>query len=148
MLSRAEMRVRLEHVLRGVVIAVLAVMLWQSLHPQGDSAGQTVSAHGVGGTLAKWSVLAKVPRRIHVQLDSMPSPLERAWLGALAGGGSSVTWSGNLPPVMIDALAVASPAGGTRVTVSAPSGSSMVRRDYVGVIDTARVHNGVVVVAL
>lgn len=143
MLSRAEMRVRLEHVLRGIVIVVLAVMLWQSLHKQIDSGGQAVSARGVGvrGALAEWSALPKAPGRIHVQLDTVPSPLERAWLGAIAGAGSSVTWSGDLPPVMIDAQPVASPTGGTKVLVAAPSGFSVLMSDDVGVIDTVRAQN-------
>ncbi|MEA2763549.1 MAG: hypothetical protein QOD47_2833 [Gemmatimonadaceae bacterium] len=141
MLSRAEMRVGLEHFLRGVVIVALAVMLWQSLQPQADSGRQSVTSRGVGSTLAKWSALAKAPSAVHVQLDSMPSRVERAWLGALAGAGSRVTWSGDLPPVMIDAQPIASPAGGTKVLVGAPSGSSVVIRDEVGVIDTVRAQN-------
>ena len=139
--SRAEIRVRLEHVLRGIVIAVLAVMLWQSLQERSESASQAVNARGagVGGALAKWSVLGKAPGRIHVQLDSTPSPRDRAWLGALAGAGSSVTWSGDVAPVMIDAEPVASPTGGTRILVAAPSGSSVVMGDDIGPIDTVRV---------
>jgi hypothetical protein len=64
--------------------------------------------------------------------------VERAWLGALAGAGSSVTWSAALAPVMIDAQPIASPTGGTKVLVAAPSGSSVVLSDDVGVIDTLR----------
>lgn len=132
-----------------MVIVVLAVMLWQSLHVQSDSGGQTVSARGVGrGALAEWSALAKAPARIHVQLDSVPSKNERAWLGALAGAGSSVTWSGDLAPVMIDVQPVAAPTGGTRVLVAAPSGSSVVMSDDVGLIDTLRAQNAGATVAL
>jgi hypothetical protein len=147
--SRAEMRVRVEHVLRGIVIVVLAAMLWQSLHEQVDFGGRAVSARGVGrGALVEWSALAKAPGRIHVQLDSVPSKIEWAWLSALAGAGSSVTWSGDLAPVMIDAQPVASPAGGTRVLVAAPSGSSVVMSDDVGVIDTVRAQGAGAVVTL
>ena len=148
--SRAEMRVRLEHVLRGIVITVLAVMLWQSLRERSDSGSQGVSARGagVGGTLAKWSALAKAPGRIHVQLDEMPSRVERAWLGALAGAGSNVTWSGDIPSVLIDAEPVASPTGGTRILVAAPSGSSVVVSDDLGVIDTVRAENAGVALVL
>jgi hypothetical protein len=135
------MRVRLERVLRGVVIAVLAMMLWQSLHEQSVFGRQSMSSRGVGGALVKWSALAKAPTAIHVQLDSMPSRVERAWLGALAGAGSRVAWSGDLPAVMIDAQPIASPVGGTKVLVAAPSGSSVVVRDDVGVIDTVRAQN-------
>ena len=141
--SRAEMRIRIEQVLRGIVIVVLAVMLWQSLHEQRDSGGRTLTARGIGrAALADWSSLPKAAGRIHVQLDSVPSNIERAWLGALAGAGSSVTWSGDLPSVMIDAQPLASPAGGTKLLVAAPSGSSVVMSDEVGVIDTLRPHDG------
>jgi hypothetical protein len=133
------MRVRLEHLLRGIVIVALAVMLWQSLRQQNDSGGQFVNARGVGGgALAMWSTMAKAPGRIQLQLDSTPSPIERAWLGALAGAGSSVMWSGDLAPLMIDAQPVASPTGGTKVLVAAPGGSSVVVSDDVGPIDTVR----------
>jgi hypothetical protein len=142
------MRVRLEHVLRGVVIAVLAVMLWQSLHEQTDSGRQPVSARGVGNALVKWSALAKAPSGVHVQLDGMPSQLEREWLGALAGAGSSVTWSGDLAPVMVDAQPVASPAGGSEVIVAAPNGSSIVFGDEIGVIDTVHAQSGGAALAL
>jgi hypothetical protein len=145
--SRAEVRVRLEQVLRGIVIAALAAMLWQALHAQTDSGGRTVSARGVGA-LAKWSASAKAPGRIHLDLDSMPSPVKRAWLSALAGAGSSMTWSGDLSAVMIDAQPVASPIGGTRVLVAAPNGSSVVLSDEVGVIDTLQAQNAGATLAL
>jgi hypothetical protein len=143
------MRARLEHVLRGIVIVVLAVMLWQSLRQQTDAGGQLVNARGVSGrALATWSAMAKAPGRIHVQMDSTPSPIERSWLGALAGAGSSVMWSGGLPPVMIDAQPVASPVGGTRVLVAARGGSSVGVSDDIGPIDTVRTQNVGAVVAL
>jgi hypothetical protein len=138
--SRAEIRVRLEHVLRAIVLAALAVMLWQTLQGRSNSVSQSVNARGagVGNALAKWSAMGKAPARIHVQLDSLPSPRDRAWLGALAGAGSSVTWSGDIPSMMIDAGPVASPAGGAKILVAAPSGSAVVMSDDIGVIDTVR----------
>ena len=149
MLSRAEMRVRFEQVLWGIVIAALAVMLWQSLHGLSGSGGRAVSARGIGrATLSNWSSFSKAPGRIHVQLDSVPSNIERAWLGALVGAGSTLTWSGDLAPLMIDAQPVASPTGGTKVLVAAPSGSSVVMNDEVGVIDTLRPHDAGASVAL
>jgi hypothetical protein len=150
MLSRAEIRVRLEHALRGIVIAALAVMLWHSLQERSDSVSKAVNARGagVGGALAKWSALGKAPGRIHVQLDSVPSRRDRAWLGALAGAGSTVTWSGDIPPVMIDAEPIASPTGGTRILVAAPTGSSVVMSDDIGAIDTVRVQGAGVALAI
>lgn len=139
--SRGETRVRLEHVLRGIVIVALVGMLWESFREPTESSGEVVRARGIDGALAEWSVLAKAPAGIHVHLDSVPRPLERVWLSALAGSGSSVTWSGDLPPVMIDAQPVASPTGGTRLLVAAPSGSSVTMSDAVGVIDTLHAQN-------
>ena len=148
--SRAEIRVRVEHVLRGIVIAALALILWQSLQDESDIGSNPVSARGagVGSALAKWSALARAPGRIHVQLDNAPAPVQRAWLGALAGAGSSVTWSGEIPAVMIEAEPVASPTGGTRVLVAAPAGSSVVMSDDVGVIDTVRAQGAGAALAL
>ena len=147
--SRAEMRVRVEQVLRGIVIVVLAVMLWQSLQTPTNAGARTVSARGIGrNVLAEWSGLAKAPAAIHVQLDSVPSRIQRAWLGALAGAGSSVTWTGDLAPMMIDAQPVAAPSGGAKILVAAPSGSSVTVSDDVGAIDTVRAQNSGAMLAL
>ena len=136
------MRTRLEQVLRTIVIVVLALMLWQSLRPPVDTSGDIVRARGLGrGALGRWSAMAKAPTGIQLQLDSVPSPYERAWLRALAGAGSRVTWSGDLAPVMIGAEPVAAPTGGTRVLVAAPRGSSVTVSDEIGVIDTLRPQN-------
>jgi hypothetical protein len=133
------MRVRIEQFLRGVVIAVLAVMLWQSLRGTGGSGARVIRGRGLGGNaLPRWSALANPPGRIHVQLDSTPAPLERAWLGALVGAGTNVSWNGELAPVMIEARPIASPTGGTRLLVAAPSGNSIVLSDDIGPIDTVR----------
>jgi hypothetical protein len=142
MLSRVDVRVRVEQVLRGIVIVALAMMLWKSLHEQIGSGARAVSARGIGrAMLSNWSSFPKAPGRIHLQLDSVPSKIERAWLGAIAGAGSNVTWSGDLPALMIDAQPVASPTGGTKILVAAPSGSSVVMSDEIGVIDTLRPHD-------
>jgi hypothetical protein len=140
--SRAEIRVWLEYVLRGIVLAVLAVMFWQSLRQQTESGSRVVRARGVSrASLAEWSALSKAPSGIHLQLETVPSPIERAWLGALAGARSSVTWRGDLSALMVEAQPIASPAGGTKVLVAAPSEIAVVLRDGIGVIDTLRMHN-------
>jgi len=141
MLSRAELRVIAERILRGTLIAVLAGLLWQSLRQQPEAGNPDVSARRLTGALPNWSTLSKAPGRVHVQLDSVPSSLERAWLRALAGSGSSVTWSGDLPALMIGAQPVASPTGGIRTRIAAPSGSAVVMGDDVGVVDTVRAAN-------
>src|SRR6266550_6758171 len=149
MLSRVEMRVLAERGLRGIVVAILVFLLWNSFFYKGSSAVQEI----VGGrpsteALSTWSNRSNAPGKIHVQLDTVPSPLERAWLRALAGAGSSVKWSGNLPPLMIEAQPVASPTSGVKTRVAAPSGSTVVIGDEVGVLDTLRAANSGAALAL
>ena len=124
--------------MRGAVIVSLGLMLWQSLHPRSSLANDEVSARTLTGMLPRWSVTPAPPRRIDIALDSAPGPLERDWLKALAGAGSSIGWTGDLPAVMIATEPVASPTGGLRVRVAAPAGSDVVLRDDVGVLDTVR----------
>jgi hypothetical protein len=122
-----------------MVIAALLAMLWQMLRAPRDSVGATISKRGLGGNvLGKWSGMAIAPERIHLLLDSAPTPVDRAWLAALAGAGSRVTWSGDVEPLMIDASPVAAPAGGTKVLVTAPRASLVVLSDEIGTIDTIR----------
>lgn len=136
------MRVLVERVLRGIVVVILAFLLWKSLFYKESSAAQ----ESIGGrpsieALSTWSNTPGVPGKIHVPVDSVPSPLERAWLRALSAAGSRVTWSGNLPPLMVEAQPVASPTGGVKTRVAAPNGSTVVIGDEVGVLDTLRAVN-------
>ena len=134
--SRADLAVAIERGLRAVLIAALAVLLWQSLHKQPSADDRDVRSRTLSGMLTSWTRAATAPERIHAQLDSVPGPLERDWLRALAAAGSKVTWSGDLTPLMIAAQPIASPAGGLRVSIAAPAGSVLELRDEVGVIDT------------
>ena len=140
MLSRAEIRETLENVLSGVVIGLLAILLARSLEKRGTAAESPLAARGTA-SLAEWSMQAKPPAGIHVGFDRAPSPLERDWMRALKAAGSRVTWSGDLPAMMIAASPVASPAGGTRVRVAAPDGSNVIVSDDVGVVDSVRAQN-------
>ena len=137
--SRAESRVLFERVLRGIVIVSLAVMLWESLRESTDSAGRSVNARGAAlhGSLGEWSTSPNLSN-IYVQLDNVPSPIDRTWLGALVAAGGRLSWSGDAPATMIDAQPVASPAAATSVNVAGPSGVPIVVADEVGVIDTVR----------
>lgn len=122
---RAEMRVWVEHALRAAVILALAVMLWQLLEDGTDFHDQTMSARGLDvRKLTEWSAAPKAAA-IQVQLDRVPSAVERAWLAAVNGATSRVTWSGELPSLMVAAQPVASPTGGTNVFVAAPRGSNV-----------------------
>ena len=135
--SRAEVRRVAERALRGVVIAVLTALLWLSLRPSEESGGGVLRSRGaIVNSLAGWSSTAKAPDRIQLQLDKVPTRVERAWLAALAGAGSTISWSGDLPPTMIAAQPVPAPTGGTRILLAAPRATSVTLSDDIGPIDT------------
>jgi hypothetical protein len=137
MLSRVELRLVAERLLRGVVIAALAALLWQSLRASDDAGGSVIRSRGVVGTsLAGWSSAAKAPDRIQLQLDNVPTRVERAWLAALMGAGSTISWSGELPATMIASHPVAAPTGGTRILLAAPRSAHVALSDDIGPIDT------------
>jgi hypothetical protein len=134
------MRRRLEMVLRGVVLAALAVMLWTSVRVAGNPHGEIVSARAVRPrALVEWSRSPAAPERIDLQLNSVPSRTERAWLAALAGAGTIVSWRGDLTPVMTAVEPIAAPGGGAIVRVAAPDGSRVVVGDEIGALDSARI---------
>jgi hypothetical protein len=136
------MRVGLERVLRAVVIAALALMLWRSTYERSSDGAPALTARDIDAkALTTWTREPRAPRGIHVQLSHLPNPIDRAWLGALAGAGSSVTWNGEQPAVMVHAEPVAQPRSGTRIDVATPKASAVVLSDAIGVIDTVRPTN-------
>src|SRR5438045_3179547 len=139
---RAEMRIRVEQALRAIVVVALALMFLRSLirsNASDASSTRVVNTRTLGGgDLVRWSVLATAPKSIHLQIDNVPTPVERALLGALAGSGSAVTWTGDLMPLMVDAQPIVAPTGGTKVLVAGRRGSPIVVGDEVGLVDTLR----------
>ena len=113
-------------------------MLWKSLWATPSARNDEIGARALAGMLPRWSTMATPPRRIDVELDSAPSPLERDWLRALAGAGSRIGWTGDMPAVMIATEPVASPVGGLRVRVAAPAGSEVELSDAAGALDTVQ----------
>jgi len=140
--SRAEARGRIELALRAVSLALIALMLWRSLAPESRSTSVSSSSVGLSESLRGWSVTSEPPDQIRLALAGVPSPRERDWLAALAGAGSRVSWTGDLLPVGVVALPVASPRGGVRVLSAGPEGSSIVLADGLGPLDTTEARAG------
>jgi hypothetical protein len=123
-------------------------MVWQSANRSSDPDRPRIQSQMVAGALPEWSRSPVAPERIHIELDRAPSRMERAWLEALRASGSSVSWNGNIPALMIDAQPVASPAGGVKVRMAAPANSTVEIGDDVGVIDSIQSSNAGVSVTI
>lgn len=140
--SRAETRGRIELALRTVSIALIAWMLWLSLDRGERSTSASSGSVGLNESLRAWSVAGDPPDQIKLALTSVPSPRQRDWIAALAGAGSNVSWTGDLPAVGVAAIPVASPRGGINVLSAGPEGSSIVLADGLGPIDTTEARAG------
>ena len=139
-------RVAAEWAAQGAAIVLLA---WALLSAITWREPELLPVVGPGDSvqLASWT-RSVPPLRIHVRLDSMPSPLERDWVGAFARGGSELSWSGQqLAPVAASIEPLASPSGSERVRVAAPLRAAVVVRDAAGVLDSARAEGGGITLA-
>lgn len=140
--SRAETRSRIELGLRAVSLVLIAWMLWLSLDRGLRSTSASSSSVGLKESLRVWSVAGEPPDQIRLTLASVPSPRERDWIAALAGAGSKISWTGDLPAVAVAAQPVASPRGGITVLSAGPEGSSIVLADGLGPLDTTEARAG------
>ena len=141
--SRAELRLRVEQILRGVVIAALTLLLWQSLRGSQDLSVSSATTRGINrASLEGWTTAPDPPARLHLNLDKVPVAYERAWLRALNATGSALTWSGEILPLAIEAQRIAAPTGGTKLSLAAPAASDVIISDDVGPIDTLHLQNG------
>ena len=116
--SRAEVRVTIERILRGVSFVLLAWMLWLSIDRGSAERAVSAGSGNLSAAVKDWSAAAIAPDRISVKLDSTPSPAVRDWLRALRGAGSDVSWNGSLAATALSAEPVIAPRGGFAVTAA------------------------------
>ena len=136
--SRDKLSRYAEGFLRAVVIGLLAWYLVQVIRARRHGPEEGTSSETLRESLARWSTVAS-PEVVHVALAHPPAGIERDWLAALPGAGTTVEWSG--PSLLPTAIAVeprADPAGGVDVSVAAPESAMVVLRDTLGVLDSAR----------
>ena len=136
MRSLAETRGALEWALRAIGIAGLTALLVLSARESDSTRSTDVDTGSVGEELSRLTLASPPPGRIHARLASVPGPVSRDWLLALARAGSRVTWSGDLPAAAMAVRAIATPAGGFNVEIAAPVGQTVVLRDDASPIDS------------
>lgn len=127
-----------EHVLRALGIGALAWMLWLSLDDDAGALPESARLATMTDMLPRWTTGSIAPTRITLQLDSLPTPLERDWLRALSAAGTVIRWSGPVTATAIAVQPVVSPNGGLRVVVAAPESAVVMLSDELGAIDSVR----------
>jgi hypothetical protein len=140
--SRADVRRGLEWLGRGAVIVLLAVALWRTLHQSGPGEEHRAAA---GATLARALHDATAAPRIaslSLAVDSLPSPVQRAWLSALRRAGVRVHWHGEVPAFALDAERVREPVARTRLLLVADGAGALALADSAGALDTLRLRAG------
>ena len=129
-------RRRMEVVLR--IIGVAAVVGWivNAIVPRAEGV-MSVRADELGDALLRWTRDASA-QNVHVRFDTIPDAASSAWLAALRGAGTRVSWEGDaLLPIAVETYPATSPAGGTVVLASAGDSVSVLR-DALGPLDTLR----------
>lgn len=132
-----------EGALRAVAVGALALAAWQRLAPVPAAARAAASAdeRTLDASLARWTAVPAPAAR--VALDTLPDARTRAWLRALDGAGTRVTWrAARAPALAVAAEPAREPVGGVQLAVAAPAGAPLAARDALGALDSVRAEAG------
>jgi hypothetical protein len=142
MRSRAERRSLVEWPLRVALAAALAAALWRSLH-QRARGPETRSATGatLGRTLREATRDSRVGV-VRLDVDSVPTTVERAWLGALRRAGVEVGWRGAPAAIAVAAERARQPVSSVHVLLAADTGAAIALADSAGALDTLAPRGG------
>ena len=143
MRSRVDARRIGEWVLRVASISILIVLLMRAWEraPVTASVDSGVGSH-LSDLLPRWTVTRFA--RIHIELDSEPTQLQREWLAAIRHAGTRISWNSSKVVPLAGALTqLADPAGSSELDISAPAGDTIVVTDTLaGLLDTVVAREG------
>ncbi|HYC52903.1 MAG TPA: hypothetical protein VEB19_17445 [Gemmatimonadaceae bacterium] len=145
-------------ILRVVAYSAIVAWIWIAMRPAPGV--EVVAGSSLTNALPRWTLAPT--ESVHVQFDTVPDARSRAWLVALRGAATSVSWSSNaIQPVALETVASVEPAGGAIILAAAGSTDSSVRRsdsltaastvmlsDALGTIDSVDIGSGPVSVRL
>ncbi len=144
MRSRAEARRAIEI---GWRVLALVMLAWALLAAFRAPAREPEQLEGA----ALPAVLPRLTRApasaaLEITFVAAPAAESRAWLAALQRAGGEVVWrpEGTLPPLALEVLPRADPAGGARALVAAMRGDTVRLDDAAGPLDTLRLESSVV----
>jgi hypothetical protein len=129
-------RLLLERAARFAAILALLGLIGQAIAGTSPGVTEGANARALGPALTRWTEELELTSA-RLRVDGPVSPTQRAWLAAIAGAGSRVTWNGpNVIPVSAVARRERDPRGGTELLVAAPTGAMVHVADASGVIDS------------
>ena len=135
-MRRPGIRESIEWALRLLSLALLATLLWRSLHPRVDVTTTSASGSQLATLLPRWS-REGAPDTLRLALGSAPDAVTRDWLSALRRAGTVTRWRGDaIVPSAMSAERIADPAGTMVVRVGAPVRVPVRLLDDAGIIDT------------
>ena len=147
MRRRHRVRVFFERTTRAASLALIVLLIGHAFYSLRERPSLRAEGPAVEDALARWST-TETPRRIHVGLDSLPTPHLRDWLAAFPGAGTGASWDGETPaPSAVSVEPVADPRKPSKVWVAARPGTRVELRDELGALDgtTAQGHGTVFV---
>lgn len=134
--ERPGVRETIETALRLLAIAILATLLWRSLHPRVGAVSVSASDAQLATLLPRWS-REGAPDSALLRLARVPGAATRDWLAALRRAGMVTMWRGDsLYASAISAERAADPAGAMIIRVAAPLRAPVRLLDDAGIIDT------------
>ena len=140
--SRAELRVRVEWVLRGALVVALATAFWRSIQPATTtSSTRTVAASALGQELAGVIADTRVTA-LDVAIDVMPTRADRDMLVASRRAGMLIRWHDLPPALAIEVVRMREPDARARVLVVTADSVALALADSAGTIDTVRAKGG------
>jgi hypothetical protein len=134
-------RVVIESALHAAATVLLVLLIWKAVHASGERSTVRASSADVRRALAQWST-REAPSSAHVTFDSLPDPVVRDWLHALPSTGTETSWEGaRLTASALNVEPIVDPKHSVRIWVAAPSGSGVIVRDTLGIIDSVFVRS-------
>jgi hypothetical protein len=122
---------------RVLALALMAWLAWSAAHPVARAGAVHARASDVPARAREWAQDAGLAS-LHLDIDSTPEPDDLAFLAALEHAGTTVGWSGPVPPLGVSVAPLADPAGVSRLAIASAPHELLSVSDHLGPLDSVR----------